>query len=103
MSHRKSSSMDNPNRELTDDETIKQLLPLLDSGSVILAINQAKALALLKKNKGKLETFSYCVSHTAQIESGGWKPKLDHYFRGSTHHNERDFKELFATNSVSIL
>ena len=38
MNHRKSSSMDNPNRELTDDETIKQLLPLLDGGTVILTI-----------------------------------------------------------------
>jgi hypothetical protein len=100
---KKQSVMDNPNRELTGDETIKQLLPLLDSGTVILAINQSETLVLLKDSKGRLETFSYCVSHTNQIENGGWQPKLEHYLRGSTHHTERDFQKLFATKPVGAL
>jgi hypothetical protein len=103
MSHRKSSVMDNPNRELTDEETMKQLVPLLGNGTVILGINQANTLVLLKDSKGKFETFSYCVSHTAQIENGGSESKLYHYFRGSTHHNQRDFQELFAKKPVGVL
>ena len=58
MSHRNSSIIDNPNRELSDDETIEQLMPLLDSGTQILAINQAKELVLLKDGEGTLEAFS---------------------------------------------
>lgn len=103
MSHRNSSIIDNPNRELSDDETIEQLMPLLDSGTQILAINQAKELVLLKDGEGTLEAFSYCVSHTNQIENSGWQPKLEHYLRGTTHHNKRDFQELFATKPVGAL
>ena len=103
MSHKKSSVMDSPNRELSDEETINQLLPLLDNRTVILAINQANTLVLSKNSKGIFETLSYCVSHTAQIEKEGWQSKLDHYFRGSTHHNQRDFQELFANKPVGAL
>lgn len=95
--------MDNPNRELTADETIKQLQPLLEDETEILAINQTELLALLKDCKGNLKAFSYCVSHTYQIENGSWQSKLEHYFRGSTHHQIRDFKELFGSKPVGTL
>jgi hypothetical protein len=98
-----SSIIDNPKRELTGDETIKQLLPLLVSGTELLSINQTESLVLLKDGKGKMKTFSYCVSHTNQIEEGGWQPKLEHYFRGSTHHTERDFQKLFTAKPVGKL
>jgi hypothetical protein len=103
MSHRKATSMDNPNRELTGDETIKQLLPLLDRGTVILAINQVELLVLLKDSKCKLKAFKYCVSRPSVIENGSWQSKLEHYFLGYTHHIERDFQQLFTTKPVGSL
>ena len=58
---------------------------------------------LLKYSNGQLRVFSYDIRDFGAIEDGGWKPKLEHYLRGSTHHQERDFKELFASHPVGVL
>ena len=97
------SIIDNPNRELTDAETIEQLMPLVSEGSQLLAINRKERLVLLKHDNDDLESWSYDVSNTNVIEGGGWKPKLEHYFRGSTHHQMRDFRELFGSKPVGTL
>ena len=103
MSHRKSTSMDNPNRELTDAETIEQLIQLVPDGSQLLAINRKERLVLLKHDNDDVEAWSYEVSKPSVIEDGGWKSKLEHYFRGSTHHQMRDFRELFSNKPVGSL
>jgi hypothetical protein len=95
--------IDAPKQALTDIETINQLLPLLNAGIKILAINQSENLVLLKSLSGKLEAYSYCVSHASKLTDYGWEPKLEHYFRGVTHHSTRDFQQLFRKAPVGAL
>ena len=97
------STIDNPNRELTDDETIEQLMPLVLDGAKILAINCKERLFLLKDCKGNLESWSYAVSYPSVIEDRGWKSKLEHYLLGSTHHQMREFRELFGSKPAGTL
>lgn len=99
----KTSLIDNPNRELTDDETIQQLSLLLEPGTELLGINQTKNLILLKKANGNMQAFSYCVSHIGVIENKAWASKLEHSLNGGTHHIQQDFQKLFANKPVGIL
>jgi len=96
----KMSIIDNPNRALTDKETIEQLLPVLPDGNSPLAVNQVENLVLLKNKKGVLNAFSYCVSHFAQVGKDCWESKLGHEPLGFTHHTKDNFVALFGTNQA---